>query len=60
MSNLLILVKVFPQSHLNVVEQISFEDDKLSVVVRVTAVAEKNKANHAVVKLLSKHLSQMF
>ncbi len=56
MSYLLILVKVFPQSHLNIVEQIFFEDDKLSVVVRVTAVAEKNKANKAVVKLLSKHL----
>ena len=56
MSDLLILVKVFPQSHLNILDQISYDENKLSVVARVTAVAEKNKANKAVIKLLSKYL----
>ncbi len=55
MSYLLIKVKVFPQSYLNIIEKISCENDKLLIIVRVTATAEKNKANNAIVKLLSKY-----
>jgi uncharacterized protein (TIGR00251 family) len=55
MEHILIFVKVFPQSKFDAIEKLYIDDGRLSVVIRVTATPEKNKANKAVVKILSKH-----
>lgn len=56
MEHILIFVKVFPQSKFDAIEKLYIDDGRLSVVIRVTATPEKNKANKAVVKILSKSL----
>jgi uncharacterized protein (TIGR00251 family) len=55
MDHILIFVKVFPQSKFDAVEKLYIDNGKLSAIIRVTATPEKNKANHAVIKLFSKH-----
>lgn len=54
MDHILIAVRVFPQSKINTVEKVFWDGYNLSLTVRVTVVPEQNKANDAVVKLLSK------
>ncbi len=55
MEHILIFVKVFPQSRFDAIEKLLINGENLSAIVRVTATPEKNKANKAVVKILSKH-----
>ena len=48
--------KVFPKSNVNLIEQLMLENGQLSMVIRVTAIADKGQANSAVIKLLAKFL----
>lgn len=53
---MIVKVKVFPKSKINVVEQVMMENKELSLVVRVTAAPDKSEANKVVMKMIAKFL----
>ena len=56
-NTLLIIAKVFPQSKINSLKKISLlRGNEISLIIRTTAAPDKNKANKAVIKLISQWL----
>ena len=54
---MIVKVKVFPKSKINLIECLMIDNGELSLVVRVTAVPDKGEANNNVIKMISKFLN---
>lgn len=54
---LIIKVKAFPKSRMNLLEKISWVENDLSLIARTTTAPENGKANQAIIKMLAKFLS---
>lgn len=54
MRKILVKAKIFPRSRVNSVEKVVFAGDELSMIIRVTALPSKGKANEAAIKAIAK------